>query len=215
MRLVLAGPQGGDGLRMIRISMFISVLVLVAISSGCVFMEVQRQQEMSRQFVRIEGQVSMAGPVIPGPRVVVLIRMHSDGSDDGDVVDHYSRIRDGRFYFVVTDPGRYVLVAFHDRNGDLNYDPDESGIDFSKAEILLLAAGEAREGVELVIVPGERIAVDGPADITELTARSAKEQLGASIGQLTSIGEIFELGDARFGAESGKLGLWRPLDFLF
>jgi pimeloyl-ACP methyl ester carboxylesterase len=200
---------------MIRISMFISVLVLAVISSGCVFMEVQRQQEMSRQFVRIEGRVSMAGPVIPGPRVVVLIRMHSDGSDDGDVVDHYSRMRDGRFYFVVTDPGRYVVLAFHDRNGDLTYDPDESGIDSSKAEVLSLAAGETREGIELVILPGGRITVDGPADITALTARSAKEQLGASIGQLTSFGEIFELGDARFGAESGKLGLWRPLDFVF
>jgi pimeloyl-ACP methyl ester carboxylesterase len=201
-------------MRVIRISAFVPVLVLAVIWSGCVFMEVQRQQEMSRQFVRINGRVSMADPQ-PGPRVVVLIRMHSDGSEDGDVVDHYSRRRDGRFYFAVTDPGRYLVVAFHDRNGDLTYDPDESGIEYSETEVLSLAAGETREGIELVILPGGRIAVDGPADITELTARSAKEQLGTSIGQLTSFGEIFELGDARFGAESGKLGLWRPLDFVF
>jgi pimeloyl-ACP methyl ester carboxylesterase len=202
-------------LRVIRISAFVWLLILTVISSGCVFLEVQRQQEIDRQFVRLSGRVSMAGPVLSGPRVVVLIRMHPDGGEEGDVVDHYSRRRDGRFRFVVTDPGRYVVVAFHDRNGDLTYDPDESGIDFSEVDVISLAAGETREGIDLVIVPGRRITVDGPADITELTARSAKKQLGASIGQLTSFGEVFELGDARFGAESGKLGLWRPLDFLF
>ncbi|MBW2287935.1 MAG: hypothetical protein JRG80_14050 [Deltaproteobacteria bacterium] len=201
-------------MRVIRTSAIPPLLALAVFSLGCVFMEVQRQQQMSRQFVRISGQVSMANPV-PGPRVVVLIRMHSSGEEDGDVIDHYSRRRDGRFNFVVTDPGRYLVLAFHDRNGDLSYDPDESGIDYSETEVLSLAVGETREGIELVILPGGRITVDGPADIMALTARSAKEQLGASIGQLTSFGEIFELGDARFGAESGKLGLWRPLDFIF
>jgi len=156
----------------------------------------------------------MAEP-LPGPRVVVLIRMHSDGSDDGDVIDHYSRMQDGRFHFVVTEPGRFIVVAFHDRNGDLTYDPDESGIDFSESKIHSLSAGETLEGLDLVIETEGRIAVDGPADIRALTVRSAKEQLGASIRQLTTFGGIFELGDPRFGADSGKLGMWRPLDFIF
>lgn len=201
-------------MRLDRISVLASVVILAVFSSSCVFMDVRRQQEMSRQLIRIRGHVSMMNP-LPGPRIVVLIRMHSDGSDDGDVVDHYSRGVDGNFYFVVTDPGRYLVVAFHDRNDDLTYDPDESGVDFSEGEVLSLAAGEERIGIELVIRPEGRISVKGPADITRLVARSAKEQLGASIRQLTSFGETIELGDPRFGPDFARLGLWRPLDFLF
>jgi pimeloyl-ACP methyl ester carboxylesterase len=200
--------------RVNRVSAFMSLLLLAAISSGCVFIEVKSQQEQSRLFVRISGRVSLAEPG-PGARVVVLIRMNSDGSDDGDVIDHYSRMQDGHFYFAVTDPGRYIVIAFHDRNGDLTYDPDEPGIEYSEGDVFSLAPGDTREGLELVILPEGRISVEGPADITVLEARSATEQLGASIGQLTTFGEIFTLGDARFGADSGRMGLWRPLDFVF
>jgi pimeloyl-ACP methyl ester carboxylesterase len=194
-----------------RIASLGMLLCIGLASSACVFMEVKRQQEMDAQLIRLTGTVALAEPE-RGMRVVVLVRMSSE--EDGDVVDHYSRRRDGRFYFVVSDPGTYALLAFHDRNGDLNYDPDEPALGLSGAQVFTLGVAETREGIELVIDPSGRIPVDGPADIEALIARSAQEQLGRSLGQFSTVGGIFELGDPRFGAESGQLGLWRPLDFV-
>jgi pimeloyl-ACP methyl ester carboxylesterase len=116
---------------------------------------------------------------------------------------------------MVTEPGTFSLAAFLDRNHDLNYDPGEPGVSLFRSLQFTLATGESREGIEITIDADSRIAVDGPVDITALRARSAKEQIGASLGQLTVLGEVADLRDPKFGAESGKMGMWRPLDFAF
>ena len=52
-------------------------------------------------------------------------------------------------------------------------------------------------------------------DIAALQARSFSEQLELSLGQVTAVGEVANLGDPRFDEAVAEDGLWRPFDFLF
>ena len=181
---------------------------------GCVFTEVRRQQEVSRRAIRLIGSVSALEPV-EGLLVVVLIRRPGPDGGESEIVDHYTLYRDGRFHFVVTEPGTYALAAFHDRNRNLIYDVDEPARVPDEQTTFELAAGETREGIHLEIHPDGRAGEDGPVDIRAFQARSVRDQLGTTLGQLTVAGDVVDLSDSRFGPESGELGLWRPVDFLF
>lgn len=194
------------------------VILLVAgfalLGPGCAFLEVKRQQELGDEACRLSGEVKLLEEA-EGPRVVLLIRRHSVDSRDGDIVDHYSVSRDGRFYFVTTQPGIYALAAFYDRNRNLAYDLDEPARVSDAASTFELAAGDWSKDIALEIDPKARAEVDGPVDIRSVQARSARDQMATTIGQLTVEGEVADLSDPRFGAENGKLGLWRPFDFIF
>jgi pimeloyl-ACP methyl ester carboxylesterase len=182
--------------------------------AGCVFLEVRRQQERAATVCRLSGSVSAVEPA-EGPLVVVLIRRPGSEGGENAIVDHFALERDGRFRFVVTEPGTYSIAAFHDRNSNLVYELDEPARPVDEATTFQLAAGDTREGIEIAIQPDGRARVDGPVDIGALQAHSAGDQLGISIGQLSVAGDVVDLSDARFGPESGKLGLWKPLDFIF
>jgi hypothetical protein len=56
--------------------------------------------------------------------------------------------------------------------------------------------------------------VKGPVDIAKAKIRNSSQQLDISLGQVTKIGEIFQLAEPRFSDEIAKQGMWRPLDFL-
>jgi pimeloyl-ACP methyl ester carboxylesterase len=115
----------------------------------------------------------------------------------------------------VTEPGTYALAAFHDRNRNLVYDLDEPARIPDQRTTFELAAGDTREDIQIEIHPDERARVEGPLDIRALQVRSVRDQQGITMGQLTVAGDVVDLSDSRFGPESGKLGLWRPVDFLF
>jgi len=191
------------------------VATLVGIfCAGCVFMEVRRQQELSELGIRLSGSVSALEPA-EGLLVVVLIRRPGPEGGESEIIDHYTLNRDGRFYFSVTEPGTYAVAAFHDRNRNLVYDLDEPARVPDEQTTFELAAGESREEIQIEIHPDERARVDGPLDIRALQIRSVRDQQGVTLGQLTVAGDVVDLSDSRFGPESGELGLWRPVDFMF
>jgi pimeloyl-ACP methyl ester carboxylesterase len=99
-------------------------------------------------------------------------------------------------------------------NGDLTYQPDEPAIPPDVAPSVQCTAGDKKPGIALEIPRTGRLPTRGPVDITRLQARSPAEQLTVSLGQLTAVGEIASLTDARFSRDNAAEGLWRPFDFL-
>jgi len=190
----------------------ISLLLLATLGDwGCVFWDVKRQQAKKAAVSIVAGHVSTVEPS-DAPLVVTLFRLDPPDFEDESLVDHFVLERPGWYFFKVA-PGTYALGAFHDLNRDLNYDPDEPAKP-ARETIITLAAGETRKDVELEISPEGRVRVDGPVDIRALQARSAREQMHVSLGQLSVEGELADLSAPRFGAENGRMGLWRPYDFL-
>jgi pimeloyl-ACP methyl ester carboxylesterase len=191
-------------------SMLVVSASIAALATGCVLLQVREQQQKAQNMARIWGSVRTEEPHAH-PLVVVLVRVEGES---GTIFDHFVVERAGRFYFVVT-PGTYALAAFEDVSGDLVYEPDEPALPARDSERYELGPGDSVKDIELVIHPEGRAYVDGPVDISALQARNIHDQARASIGQLSIKGEVVGLDDPRFDAENGKLGLWKPFDFVF
>jgi len=193
------------------------LLVCLALGAGCALLEVKEQRATFERLGRIHGEVRLDVPS-DSPIVVVLGKATDDpsapGPETGDragyVIDHYRLERAGAFAFVVA-PGTFRLAAFADQNRNLVYDPGEPAL--ANQPLFDLTPGQTLDGVELVIPHAESL--DRRYDILALESRAPKDQEDFSLGRFTVWGEVADLDDPKFGPESGKLGMWRFVDFLF
>ncbi len=194
-----------------------TTLVTVFSASGCVLLGVKEQREALQRFARIRGHVRTENPST-NPVVVLLARTVGAPEEiDPDtgrrpvvLIDHFPRARSGPFAFAA-QPGTFRIAAFEDRNSNLIYDPGEpvlAGLpDFE------VAAGGRLDDVELVI-PHDA-SLDITFDVLAEQARTLKDQQNFSMGRFTVLGEVVDLKDSRFGMASGRMGMWRFVDFLF
>ena len=198
-----------------RLRTALASALIGALLAGCAVLGVGKQQELDRQLIRFRGTVSTAPP-LEGNLVVVLVRKIDEEMGGDQIVGHYVIERSGgRFQFSVTEPGRYALVAFNDRDADLVYEAHEPVLVASAATSFEVARGDILDEFALLIEPAARVDPGDPIDILEFQSRSAQDQLAISLSQLESVGEVTDLSDPRFAAEVGPKGLWSPYDFVF
>lgn len=183
---------------------------------GCMLMRAREDQERLAGFGRLQGHVRAEHPS-DKPLLVVLLGASSVGAksvDDLEVVDHFVRVGPGSYAFGVK-PGIYYLVAFEDLNSDGKYDPDEPLLSGRAPESRVeVVAGQIVERDLVIPTEGRARNVTAPVNIAELQARSIGDQVARSIGALLVRGEVADLADAKFGAESAHTGLWQPLEFV-
>lgn len=188
----------------------------VAALHGCVFFEVKQQQRNLAAFCLVSGTVT-SEHATDKPLVVVLVRK-VDANPDIDekwrVFDHYVLEGNGRWAFGAT-VGVYGLAAFEDTNSDLVYQPDEPFLGVALNDLVNCGPGSKIGDIALTIPETGRLAVDGPIDVVELQSRTLDDQMQTSIGLLTAVGDVTDLGHTRFSEENARKGLWRPFDFLF
>jgi pimeloyl-ACP methyl ester carboxylesterase len=175
---------------------------------ACVFVGVREQQREIESLSRVSGHVTTG---VPGSHPLVVLLVRSEGESRG-LVDHFVVEGGGRWSFVVS-PGTYSLGAFEDANENLSYDPGERALRPLSGPRFALSSGQLVKDVDLVI-PDEGADVAGPIDVAELQARTPRDQFQLSLGRLSVEGEVVSLDDPRFDPQNGKLGLWRPLDFV-
>lgn len=183
--------------------------------NGCIFKELQEQQQKMDALCTLQGQVHAAQPD-GHPLVVLLVRKSTaPGSRSGwELLDHYVLEGAGRWFFRV-EPGTYALAAFEDRNANLVYDPGEPALQVAPERVVTCSAAARVQNMELVIPEEGRAVINGTIDIARLQVRSLSDQFAVSLGAVTAAGELASLDDPRFSAEHAKQGLWQPFDFLF
>jgi pimeloyl-ACP methyl ester carboxylesterase len=156
---------------------------------------------------RIEPPAAITGTVTGAaggkPVVVVLIERETFGDDD--VSDCWLLHRPGRFTFL-RRPGTYRVFAFEDANGNLTPDRDERVGWYGRPADVRATSGIRTDGLEVRLVPN---ALGGVARGAPRLAASALRRCM----DRRHAGEVAELGDARFSAQGGKLGLWDPVRF--
>lgn len=192
------------------------LLLLCATLQGCMFRDVREQQARIATFCQVEGEVATERHEA-APLVVLLLRATGKGSAAGEsweLADHFVLDGPGRWLFRA-NAGTYGLAAFQDLNRDLKYQPGEPFLRADAGGIVTCAAGEARKDIALRIPAAARARPGGTLDIAALQARSLQDQLALTLGQVTAVGEIAALSDARFAESVAEDGLWRPFDFLF
>jgi len=199
-----------------RVSQFVLLALASATLSGCVFLDVKRQQAKLDAFCTVSGTVASERSA-DIPLVVVLVRKVGEDPNidqNWSVFDHFVRERSGRWLFSAK-AGVYGVSAFEDTNANLIYEPDEPFLDFELDDLVVCESGDRIGDIALTIPKDGRLEVDGPIDVAALQARTAHDQMETSIGLVTVVGEVVDLVDPRFSEENARNGLWRPFDFLF
>jgi pimeloyl-ACP methyl ester carboxylesterase len=186
-----------------------AALALVCLLAGC------RQVVPRLHDAPAERSAWLAGSVTteaPGNSPLIVLLSHS--SDQGTrLVDHCVLERAGDWGFAVA-PGTYSVGAFQDLDRDRTW-ADEPFLPGSEETRFVLADGERRDGVELVIPPeGRPRHTGGASDLRALLARTPAEQVVISLEQCMVLGDLTSLQDPRFTNDTGKMGLWRRLDFI-
>jgi pimeloyl-ACP methyl ester carboxylesterase len=131
------------------------------------------------------------------------------------VVQHVLRQGPGR-WFAHLPPGCYGVGAWSDRDGDYTYDPDEPAAAASASPDRLFRVEERdrRQGIDIVIPEEGRLELDPMSlSVRSLEVRTHEDQLLTSLDSLSVEGEVVELEEERFGAASGHLGYWQPVEF--
>jgi pimeloyl-ACP methyl ester carboxylesterase len=125
------------------------------------------------------------------------------------LVAHVVRERPGLWYERLA-PGCYAVGAFEDVNEDTRYEDEPALRAGDPQRFFELAAGERREGIDLVIPARGRLSLDRAdplaLQVRGLEVRSGDEQLFVSLDSVAVEGQVAELSDARFGPENGRLG---------
>ena len=190
--------------------------IALLLLTGCVFRDVREQQAKIDVFCFIGGTVATEQESTR-PIVVGLVR-HTGGAVEEVrnwvLADHFVLESAGRWMFR-TSPGTYGLVAYVDSNADGLYQPGEPLLAVDTQRLLSCKSGERKTDVALVVPTRGRSRVEGTIDFMAFQARTAIEQMQASLGLLTAYGEIVTLDDPRFSEERAAASLWRPYDFMF
>lgn len=205
-----------------RFAAFSVFLLAVSLASGCATLSrvigFEDQMRQARANSTVTGRVDTEGPV-EGSLVVVLARLIEGQGERGEQeeligIDTYVRVTRGTYRFIVS-PGRYRLGAYEDRNGNGLADPGERGFAPKDSKVIEVGPGEeASFDIHLKSLQGVANLTE-PLDVFALVARTPIEQRGFSLWAFSVQGGVHgDLGDARFGPESGRRGLWEPMDFL-
>ena len=188
---------------------------------GCVMMDIgniPQQQRKIDSACRIDGNVrTQSANADAHPLVVVLARLTGDDPTQRTawkIADHFVLEQAGHWQFAAGS-GTYGIVAFEDANANLRYESGEPFLRMDPVKLIECKAGEAFKDVTLVIPADGRPREEGDIDVAALQARPPADQMQATLGEVTAVGEIASLDDPRFTDEVGAVGLWRPFDFLF
>lgn len=172
---------------------------LVTAVGACSLTKVGRQTATVDNLSTLEGTVQVEAS--QAAQVHVLLFRHNGMSLQQ--VDQQPLYRDGSYLFYVP-PGAYLVGAFVDINGDVDYVGDEPATYYGEAagEPTLLQVGEneAHTVPELAI---ERV----------LDRQSASPAVAQSSLASANVGRLADLSDDRFSVQYSSVGLWRPLDF--
>jgi hypothetical protein len=177
-------------------------LAAVLLLDGCVF------RGLRKDVARLEGMAMIGGHALAGeesaPIVVILF-----GGTPPAVVDAFALEGSGPYYFTVP-AGTYRIAAFVDRNRDLVYQPDtEPAATYGAPTDVQVGAGQQVRNLDLRIGPTVGARLDFPVSVAEVGAQRSKELPPIHLG------EVVTLDDPRFSDENAKMGLWRPVEFLF
>ena len=179
-------------------------LVLCGLSiASCRYLAFDRELQELRTLGTVRGTAESGDEALRPTVVLVYVLRELDTP----LYDYVILLRPGAFEFTL-EPGRYVLAAFEDRNGDFAHQPGEplgyAGLD---DPIELPEAGTV-EGVAIRMSAGEG---SRPGLLLDLSHPSADAELSPA---RRNVGVVATLDDPRFSRESGSEAFLRPQGFV-
>jgi len=163
----------------------------------------------------VRGSVKMARTDATAAVVVLLRSGEPKGAARSWLIVDYVVLRpNDRFEFAV-GPDAYRAAAFDDANADLIYQPSKGFVALDANDAFECIEGNRNDRWALSIprTPHERLARD--VDVAALKIAGPVDGRAQTLGQVTAVGEVVSLSDARFDLAVAESGLWRPYDFIY
>lgn len=176
--------------------------LLVFLASSCAnFARLNKDLEKQEGLSRVSGEI-FEGEWSGGPVKVYLFEIVESEKFPYRLREVQVQPRPSRYEFIVEQPGRYLIGALEDKNGDARIDEGETigvvnhflPIDLRQRQIL------TDQNMELS---------------TEIPPRVAKlESSEIQLEDTLHHGSIAKLSAEKFSEEIGLLGMWQPFTFL-
>jgi len=134
----------------------------------------------------------------------LFIGLFRDENGSKSLAGYFVRYGTGPFRFIVP-AGSYQLFAFEDANGNLRYDDGEASYYIGDRQAPAKIADGATYDAGTIRMTVRKL------DVAELRA-AARRDLTTTI-ELTSVqrGTVISLDDPRFTSDTGREGMWTPL----
>jgi len=166
-----------------------------ASSSGCMFRKVRKDEKVQKTLGEITGEVTVEA-WSGAPVVVAAVRLPAPGENLVTIVD-IATLREPQPFRLVANPGRYLVVAAEDTNGNTHLDAGERATLSSEFDV------EASKPV-----PALTLSIDKP-----YTPPVAYKDLASDHDDRFSGGDVLPLLDQRFGPTIAALGVWEPIKY--
>jgi pimeloyl-ACP methyl ester carboxylesterase len=184
------------------IKMIVGSGLSLALLSGCMIIDLKRDLEKGSQLVSLSGTLSLT-ETNWNPKAVFL---YTKDGETTEVVAYQLQYLPGPFKFVQPE-GEYFLAAFEDVNGDLAYQQTEPAGFFGNPSPIRFEIGSPVRDMVITIDAKHSLPIMG------VSLSSLGRDSSLSWNNVT-IGGVVPLDDDRFGAESGRMGLWQPYQFV-
>ena len=188
--------------------LIVSVL-LIFMLSGCMFGELKEElEEFEDTFYLIGGYITNRSP--HNKDLVLLAYPDTSGNK---VAVKAMILESSGDYAMEVKRGNYFLIAFEDRNGNLEHDADEYVGWYGKPDRI-----EAKKESMPVDTPHGRKDLDFTISTATSFPAGFAPQLPISTQVVTGstlvFGELTSFADKIMDAENGSIGYWKPLTFL-
>lgn len=178
-------------------------LIFLIFASSCSFVGLQKDIDQLDTLSVVSGSVTKhSGSTDP-----ILVALYRQKADDEYELGSYSVLYGAGDFELTSDPGKFYLIAFEDKNQDFSLQRDEFIGWYGGPTLLTIKPGENYPGRNLLLRSPDQAEVELP----ELYAPGAPQIL-LSIENVR-LGDVVEQSDPIFASENGQMGMWNPVKF--
>lgn len=201
--------------RYARTSIAAIFAAVYGVLAGCMFQDVREQQALMQRTCSVRGSVESARADATAAVVVLLRSGEPQGAARSWLIVDYVVVRPKDHFEFAVGPGAYRAAAFDDANADLIYQPSEGFVALDANTAFECIEGNRNERWALSIPRTPHEKLDRDVDVASLQVASPIDARAQTLGQITAVGEVVSLSDARFDLALAESGLWRPYDFIY
>ncbi len=180
------------------------ILCILFMLSGCSLFKINQEIEEIDAAVSISGNIKHTSisdtPIVVG--LFLPLKNNKHKLEQSTVVYGNSA-----FKFLIP-AGNYYLAAFEDVNQDFNLQANESAAWYGKPSLLKAKSGKAINNISLQLKPPAQV-----IKVLPFIYENAKEQ-PLTLENDKNLGRRIKLSSPLLSPEIGKMGMWRPLEFV-
>lgn len=189
--------------------MLAAVVLVGVLLGGCMFAKLEEEiEEFDETFFILTGRVTNQSP---HQKEVVVVAYNETA--EGKTPAKATILESSGDYAIEVNSGNYYLMAFEDRNGNFEHDPDEFVGWYGEPDRVEVGQGKmpadtphGRKDLDISLAEAKPYPAGFPTHLP-INMKIVK-------GSALVFGELIGFDDPKMNMEYGSMGYWQPLTFL-